>query len=987
MGIGDWVTAAVGSKNKAKVAAPQVDPNAYEYGGAKGGADEAAARYRYEAEQSQGRQGEQINYGQANWDRRLAQGARQQQGQMANMMEARARGQVPSIAQMQADRQMGQAASSQASMQASARGAGGMALAQQNAANNVASMQGNISGQAQVNAANERMQAEQAALGAYSTMRGQDLNSQQQTAGQAQAQAGINAAQRQANDAHSMGLTQAEMGVRSTQLGAQQNQQAQKSANALGAAGINAGVAGQNASMNQQNGMAAIGMVQSTAGAGAGALAKARGGPVAHGTPYLVGEEGPELIIPKQAGTVIPAEQTRQLIEGRAEGGPVQGLSPADVAISTWGTRGPDVQAQQNAANDAQVQGAVGQQLVQQANAVESPWERDARQVQTLRKLDPDMVSDTAPETNGISDVQRERRAKGVISQARREKSADQKEAGKAAPTEQKAANGKAPKPTLAGVLGSMGSDIQNRAASVDTSYHGSGGGFVPPQLIQARAFGGPIQGLTPLSGPGSGPGASVNIGGQGGMTGGDVKAALTGLGGGGIPGTVGGGGITGGAVKLGGVPGYEKGGVMPGGHPAVVGERGPEAVLPQVSPLAARVPVDLPPQPGVNRLSQAMERRKGMKPERDAIYTAAAYPEPEGKMGQMSNDGHMYLVDQPIGAKEETKWKPMAQIASDKKIKSTDEEQGSAAVKETVKARPRAAQPRMMTPEEMKRAADALGGEMRSEHEQRMANGPAVGRSDDGPSPWLAQYMISDARAKREAFQSGAQYATKQITGEEMAPWEAGDKEGGDDAPAPDPHKDYVAPDGPNTLPDPPSLTRNPTSTVYYRRSPKIHGSVFSAALEDSRKNGVLAPLDRALDPVHRALHPPKPPQRQMESFERGPSFEAADDRTAMSSDERTKDPIAGANRAQASSAYSYKPGFAEAAGQKRGEVNVGPMAQRMAKDPVARTAVEEDESGLLMLDKDKLSKLHSAGIASLQKQIDGLKKATLSSRMRRAK
>ncbi|KPV48958.1 hypothetical protein SE17_35290 [Kouleothrix aurantiaca] len=30
--------------------------------------------------------------------------------------------------------------------------------------------------------------------------------------------------------------------------------------------------------------------------------------------PYLVGEEGPEIVIPERAGTVIPAAQTRQAL-------------------------------------------------------------------------------------------------------------------------------------------------------------------------------------------------------------------------------------------------------------------------------------------------------------------------------------------------------------------------------------------------------------------------------------------------------------------------------------------------------------------------------------------------------------------------------------------------------------------------------------------------------------------------------------------------
>lgn len=35
--------------------------------------------------------------------------------------------------------------------------------------------------------------------------------------------------------------------------------------------------------------------------------ARAEGGPVSHGTPYLVGERGPELFVPKNTGTIVPA--------------------------------------------------------------------------------------------------------------------------------------------------------------------------------------------------------------------------------------------------------------------------------------------------------------------------------------------------------------------------------------------------------------------------------------------------------------------------------------------------------------------------------------------------------------------------------------------------------------------------------------------------------------------------------------------------------
>lgn len=191
----------------------------FQYGGYEGGAAEAASRYRQNAEGAQSRQGAQANYDMANQDRAASD-------QAAGMMLARARGQVPSIAQMQADRQMRQAAAAQASAAASARGPAALALAQQNAAGNTANVQGDISGQAQINAANERMQAEQAAFGAYNARASQAAQMSQYNAALQQQQHGL-------NDQYSLGMTQAEMNVNNTQLGASENYAAAKSGNYL----------------------------------------------------------------------------------------------------------------------------------------------------------------------------------------------------------------------------------------------------------------------------------------------------------------------------------------------------------------------------------------------------------------------------------------------------------------------------------------------------------------------------------------------------------------------------------------------------------------------------------------------------------------------------------------------------------------------------------------------------------------------------------
>ena len=663
-GIGGFVSSIFGSENKSTAKTPTLDPNAYQYGGAPGGAAEAANRYRGIGDRAQTRGGEQVNYEQAEWDRQQAYGARMGQQGMADQMAMRARGQLPSIAGMQADRQMQQATAAQASASASARGAGGMALAQQQAANNTANAHGAISGQAQINAANERMAAEQAAFGAYSGMRGGDQQQGQMAAQQQQFQSQLNAAQRAQNDQMTMGMTGFEVGVNNAQLGAQQNQQAQQSANALGASGINAGVGGQNAGTNQTNAMGVVGMVRDAGSAGMGAISgKAEGGATNQNQAYLVGEEGPELIVPRRDGHVMTAEETARVLakagglapkeshvrsapvdwevsdrltaleerrreptsfrsdsdsdrarvnrayedkagreadalmasyaaqlgrgasvarsEGeiedspgwldaymqrqerpliafggpreqggivqgstnlgmpgvinagygtpggptsmapvdqfkvgsdgklgmdvlgslkahsdfatrfqrvgqappteyggaRAEGGPIQGYAP-----STWGTGGPDVAGQSMAMMRASTAADAARQAAVQAQSVESPWARDVRQVQALRRMNPELIND--------EDDTRERRGLAVMGQARKEEAAKPKD--KPAEKKAEAAPPAEKKPDT----------IDRMQSQKPAEYHAMGG-YVPPHLIPvpsvsyggAREEGGPVSG------------------------------------------------------------------------------------------------------------------------------------------------------------------------------------------------------------------------------------------------------------------------------------------------------------------------------------------------------------------------------------------------------------------------------------------------------------------------------------------------------------
>lgn len=545
MGLGDFLNDVFGSENEFQAKEAQVDPNAFEYGGYKGGAQAAQNMYgvQGDAHRTQAQEYQEQNrnlYNRGGNSMNLAGQARQDQMGLAAAMRARAMGQTPSIAQMQADRQMGQVAAEQASAASSARGPAAMALAQQNAAGNVANAQSNISGQAQINAANERMQAEQAAMGAYSGIRGQDYQGAQTAYG-----AAANAANAQAQQGQlAQGYSQLQKSVGDSQLAAQQNQAQLKSANANQAQGINAGVAGQNAGAGQAMGGAALSATAGATASAVGAAAKAEGGPIEDRKPYLVGEEGPELVIPKQDGFVIPAGQTRALLSAmkksdlqdsnravaRQDGGPVQAGGAAGFvpAMSTWGSHPADIEGQRAAYNQAAEQASQAQAAYNQAEAAKrreqaettlvqaraagmegnaqsvlgsnltykNPYQRDADRVAALRAATPDLVDE--------SDLEAERRAKAMDRYARRragqapaeEESADKKASAKDAPKADAKEAPRADKTTAtSAAVSGFGQGLTDGLKTKPVGYQPVQVA-APPQFIglPARAEGGPIE-------------------------------------------------------------------------------------------------------------------------------------------------------------------------------------------------------------------------------------------------------------------------------------------------------------------------------------------------------------------------------------------------------------------------------------------------------------------------------------------------------------
>jgi hypothetical protein len=606
MGIGDWITDNIfDSKNKERAGGYQVNSNAYNYGGRQGGAEAAANGYAAQGAVAQGRTAPQAattvaDYADANAAAAQGQQARQGQNTLANLMSQRAQGLAgPSIAQQQADRQMQQAQSQQASLAGSARGAGGLAAAQRNAAFNMANAASDISGQAQINAAGERRDDTNAAASMYGAMRGGDLGSQGQAASQAQFQAANSAQQNQfnaglqlqnrnANDAYQQNYDAMANQVRTTQLAAKMNQQGQQSANTLGAQGINAGVGGQNAAMNQANTMNVLGMAQSAAGGAAGVLAKAKGGPTSEGKPYLVGEQGPELIVPRHDGYVLTADQTRAALASspadavnglyrrgheqargaslasflggaRADGGPVEAggaapppaQAPAGYAapISTWGIGQPDPNTfAWQSAREQEAQMApyddLDARIKAQRSGIDATAARVNDTVSGIDARDKDAIFNADYKDRHGQSLSRAEDDAAI--EARYRQSEDNKQA--------KATAKKSRSRMLQDTLAEMGKGTQQQAQGVDTAYHGGGGHYVPPQLIQisgARAMGGPISagGLVPLNGPGVGVGGGIEFGG-GGITHTDLLRAGSGLAQRQpVPGMVGGGGITGGST------------------------------------------------------------------------------------------------------------------------------------------------------------------------------------------------------------------------------------------------------------------------------------------------------------------------------------------------------------------------------------------------------------------------------------------------------
>lgn len=301
------------------------DANASNWGGQPGGRQQYEQNLHNSQMGVEGRQGPQVNYQQADWDRMQSGLARNGQNLAAHTLLNRGLGNTPTIASQQAQIDTQRAIGAANAGQASARTAGGIALAQQNAQNAQANAISNISGQAQVNSGQEMLNNLNSASGAYGAMRSGDFQAQQNAAQQAQVQAQLDANARAQNDQRAMQYEQLKFGANAAELNSKMQNQGILAGSYNNKESLGQQTAQANANREGQQVDSIINGISNTAGMAAGGGGggmgsdermkigyRASGGPVLAGKPYVVGERGPELVIPSASGTVVPNHMLRK---------------------------------------------------------------------------------------------------------------------------------------------------------------------------------------------------------------------------------------------------------------------------------------------------------------------------------------------------------------------------------------------------------------------------------------------------------------------------------------------------------------------------------------------------------------------------------------------------------------------------------------------------------------------------------------------------
>lgn len=266
------VGVGLGTSNDTHVDPTKIDPNAYQYGGHAGGADEATNRAQGMGADAQGRQGVNIDNSQYNGDRGAESGSRQNQSWGLSQLQNTIQGGTPSVAQNQLMSGLAHAQAAQQSQVASARGGGAnLAAAQRLGSEQSAGLAQGANSDAATLRANEIATAMGQYGGLATSMRGNDLQREGMSADQAYRQAQLSDAQRGRNDTFQLGMEGYGNQIQGQQLGAQEAGQAQQAANNNAANAINAGAEAQNTSV-------AGGMMGGITSAAGSAVAGAAGG-------------------------------------------------------------------------------------------------------------------------------------------------------------------------------------------------------------------------------------------------------------------------------------------------------------------------------------------------------------------------------------------------------------------------------------------------------------------------------------------------------------------------------------------------------------------------------------------------------------------------------------------------------------------------------------------------------------------------------------
>jgi hypothetical protein len=290
----------------------QVDPNAYQYGGHAGGADEAQQAYEKLGQQLQSRQGATIDQSLTAEDRFRQQQLMGQEGGLAKTFQDQMSGKAPSLAESQMKAATDQSIASQMAM-ARSQGGAGAALGARNAANMGSQMQMGAAQQSMIGRIQEEQNAAQNLSGLYGQIGGQGQGLMVADAQQAAAQAALNQQQYGLNNQALMGLYGMGQQAQMAQLTAQgAGQQA-----GLEATGQQMGQGEANAANNVQMLKSIAGGVSGGAGAGAGAAAAGDLHMVdpRHGGPTWTIREEPHFMAVRRPSGRIEELQTKPLSE------------------------------------------------------------------------------------------------------------------------------------------------------------------------------------------------------------------------------------------------------------------------------------------------------------------------------------------------------------------------------------------------------------------------------------------------------------------------------------------------------------------------------------------------------------------------------------------------------------------------------------------------------------------------------------------------